>query len=234
MNFDPTVFGEGFHRFVQMEIDIFGIPLSIIFHIATLIILYLVFRYGNKYRKLFAMYFALNWFFLFGYWGVYAIFYWSKIGIPYLASYILTPVLLGFIVFHWIKEIINPKFDLNFKDVKGYKFVVLIIMIWGFWYPTYIYGQGFVFSLKDTVLSNYGLMPCPTTMVVLSLMTLKYPNVNKRLYNLFTAYALFIGTAVVASGWFPDIPFIILGLYSLSFILYYKVREIKGNKINVV
>ncbi len=234
MNFDPKVFGEGFHRFVQMEIDIFGIPLSIIFHIATLVILYLVFRYGNKYRKLFAIYFAFNWFFLFGYWGVYAMFYWSKIGIPYLASFILTPFLLGFIVFYWTKEIINPKFDLDFKDVKGYKFVVLLIMIWGFWYPTYIYGQGFIFCLKDTLLSNYGLMPCPTTMVILSLMTLNYPKGNRSLFNLFTIYALFIGTAVVASGWLPDIPFIILGIYSLSLILYNKVRGIKGKKVNVI
>ncbi|MCJ7447202.1 MAG: hypothetical protein MUO72_05900 [Bacteroidales bacterium] len=219
MNFDPKVFGEGFHRFVQMEIDIFGIPLSIFFHVVTLVILFLVFRYGNKYRKLFAIYFAFNWLFLFGYWGVFAIIYWSKIGIPYLASFILAPILLGFIVFHWIKEIINPKFDLDFKNVKGYKFVILLITIWGFWYPTYIYGQGFIFSVKDALLSNYGLMPCPTTMVVLSLMTLKYPNGNKKLYNLFTAYALFLGTGSVLSGWLPDIPFIILGIYSLYLIL---------------
>lgn len=230
MNFDPRVFGEGFHRFVQIEYDIFGIPLSVIFHIATLVILYLVFKYGNKYRKLFTTYFACNWFFLFCYWGVYAIFYWSEIGIPYLASYIITPILLGFILFHWIKEIINPELDLNYKNVKGYKFVVLLIMIWGFWYPTYIYGQGFIFNLKDALLSNYGLMPCPTTMVVLGLMTLKYPNVNKSLFNLFTAYALFIGTAVVLSGWLPDIPFIILGIYSLCLILNNKMIEFKSKK----
>jgi hypothetical protein len=192
--------------------------------------LYLVFRYGNKYRKLFTIYFALNWLFLFGYWGVYAIFYWSGIGIPYLATYILTPVLLGLIAFHWIKEIFNPKFDLNFKDIKGYKYIALLIMVWGFWYPTYIYGHGFIFSLKDALLSNYGLMPCPTTMVVLGLMTLKYPKVNKSLYNLFTAYALFLGTATVTTGWFPDIPFVILGIYSLFLILYYKRRETIKNE----
>jgi hypothetical protein len=230
MNFDPKVFGEGFHRFVQMEIDIFRIPLSIIFHIVTLVILYLVFRYGNKYRKLFAGYFAFNWLFLFSYWGVYSIFYWSKIGTLYLANFALTPILLGFIVFYWIKEIINPKFDLDFKNVKGYKFVVLLITIWGFWYPTYIYGQGFIFSIKDTLLSNYGLMPCPTTMFVLSLMTLKYPNVNKGLFNLFTAYSIFLGTATVLSGWLPDIPFIIIGIYSLYLILYNKIIEIKIKK----
>jgi hypothetical protein len=226
MNFDPKVFGEGFHRFVQMEIDLFGIPLGIIFHITTLVILFLVFTKGNKYRKLFAIYFAINWIFLFGYWGVYAIFYWSKIGLPYLASYSITPVLLGLIVFHWTKEILNPKIDLNFKKINIPRLIILLILIWGFWYPTYIYAEGFVFKIKDVVFSNYGLMPCPTTMVVLSLMTLNYPYTNKNLYNLFTVYALFIGTATVISGWLPDIPFIFLGLYSLSLILLNKLKKV--------
>ena len=220
MNFDPKVFGEGFHRFVQMEIDLFGIPLGIIFHIATLVILVLVFTKGNKYRKLFTIYFAINWIFLFGYWGVYAIFYWSGIGLPYLVTYSITPVLLGLIVFHWTKEILNPKIDLNFKKINIPRLIILVILIWGFWYPTYIYAEGLDLKIKDVIFSNYGLMPCPTSMVVLSLMTLKYPDTNKSLYNLFTVYALFIGTATVFSGWLPDIPFILLGLYALSLILF--------------
>jgi hypothetical protein len=230
MNFDPQVFGEGFHRFVQMEVNLFSIPLGIIFHVVSLIILLLVFSKGNKYKKLFIYYFTINWIFLFGYWGIFAVIYWSKIGLPYLATYSLTPVLLGLIVFHWIKEIRNSRIDLNLKTTPGFRFVILIILVWGLWYPTYVYGEGFAFKLKDIVLSNYGLMPCPTTMVVLSLMTLNYPYTNKNLYNLFTVYALFIGTATVISGWLPDIPFIFLGLYSLSLILLNKLK--KADKTN--
>jgi hypothetical protein len=222
MNFDPEVFGEGFHRFVQMEVDLFGVPLGAFFHVATIVILFLVFTKGNKYRRLFAVYFGVNWIFLFGYWGVYAIIYWTRTGLPYIACYAITPVLLGFIVFHWIKEILNPEINLDFKKVKAARFIILAVLLWGFWYPGYKYGEGFIFSIKDIILSNYGLMPCPTTMVVLSLMTLKYPDTNRSLYLLFTVYALFIGTATVLSGWIPDIPFIILGLYALSLILFNK------------
>jgi hypothetical protein len=138
----------------------------------------------------------------------------------------LTPVLLGLIIYYWLKEIINPQIDLDFKSTPGKKFIVLIILVWGLWYPTYIYGQGFVFSTKDFVFSNYGLMPCPTTMVVLSLMTLKYPVGNRNLYNLFTVYALFIGTATVLSGWIPDVLFIVLGIFSLSLIIYHKIKVV--------
>jgi hypothetical protein len=232
MSFDPRVFGEGFHQFVQKEIELFGSSLGVIFHIVTFIILFLVFRYGNKYRKIFTIYFTFNWIFLFGYWGIYAVVYWYQLGIPYLAVYSLTPVLLGLIVYYWIKENINPLIDWDFKSTSRKMFIVIIILVWGLWYPSYIYGQGFVFSIKDVVFSNYGLMPCPTTMVVLSLMTLKYPVGNKNLYKLFTVYALFIGTAKVMSGWIPDVPFIVLGIYSLSLIIYNKKRDRQNNKIN--
>jgi hypothetical protein len=187
----------------------------------------------NRYRRVFIFYFTLNWLFLFGYWGIYAIVYWLKVGIPYLAVYSMTPILLGLIVYFWIKEALNPfpLINLDFKSIRGYRFLVLIILVWGLWYPTYVYGQGFIYSIKDLVCSNYGLMPCPTTMVVLSLMTLKYPDVNKNLYNLFNVYALFIGTATVMSGWIPDVPFIALGLYSLSLIIGEKRREYIYNRI---
>ena len=63
-------------------------------------------------------------------------------------------------------------------------------------------------------------------MFVLSIMTMKYPEGNRKLFKLFTVYALFIGTATVMSGWLPDIPFIVLGLYSL--ILIIKAQWQKG------
>jgi len=139
----------------------------------------------------------------------------------------MTPILLGLIVYLSIKVIKNPTIDLDFKSIPYYRFLVLIILIWGLWYPTYIYGNGFVFTYKDIIFSNYGLMPCPSIMVVLSLMTMKYPIVNKGLYNLFTIYALFIGIAAVMSSWIPDVPFIILGIYSFSLIIFQKRQNQK-------
>jgi hypothetical protein len=61
-------------------------------------------------------------------------------------------------------------------------------------------------------------------MVVLSLLTLNYPQGNHTLFNLMTAYALIIGTATVMTGWLPDIPFILIGLYSVGLILTNKLR----------
>ena len=48
MNFDVHIFGEGFHRFVQQEMDWFTVPLGIIFHVLAFLVLLMVFIYGNR------------------------------------------------------------------------------------------------------------------------------------------------------------------------------------------
>ena len=221
MNFDVHIFGEGFHRFVQQEMDWFTVPLGIIFHVLAFLVLLMVFIYGNRARKVFTVYFALNWLFLFGFWGVYGFIYWAQIGPVYLATFIMTPILLGFIAAAWIKECFNPSIDLDFRKVPVRRYMILLIVLWSFWYPTYIYGEGFTFSWRDLLLFNFGLMPCPTTMVALGIFTLKYPAGNRRLFKLLTAFALVIGPPTVAAGWYPDIPLIMIGLYGLILIISY-------------
>jgi hypothetical protein len=49
-----------------------------------------------------------------------------------------------------------------------------------------------------------------------SLLFLKYPAGNRRLFHLLTAYAVFVGAAMVALRCVPDIPFFILGLASFA------------------
>ncbi len=109
MVFDPSVFGQGFHRFVELEYQVFGVVLAPLLHIFTFVILLLVFWRGNKAKLLFTIYFATNWLFLFGYWGVFAILYWGKIGTVYLLSYIAAPILLALITITWIRELFQKR-----------------------------------------------------------------------------------------------------------------------------
>jgi hypothetical protein len=231
MEFDPSVFGLGFHRFVTQEYQIFGQIGAPLLHGITLLLILLILLRGNRARLPFIVFFTLNWLFLFGFWGVYAVFYWAEIGVPYLLSYLAAPVLLALITVNWIRELFQKKIDLDLKHCPKWRWVVLPIIIWGFWYPTYLYEQGFLFKLSDLLFSYYGLMPCPTTMVVLGLMTLNYPRGNRTLFHLMTAYALLIGTATVLTGWLPDIPFILIGLYSLVLILVYHPK--RSNDIRI-
>ncbi len=225
MSFDPAVFGAGFHRFVQNEYLRFGF-LSPVFHVLTAIAFCIILIFGNRVRRYITAYFTVNWVFLAGYWGVFGIMYWSSIGIIYTGVYIAAPILLFLILIQWIKEWKHPRINLDLS-LTARLFICLPIIAWGFWYPSYIYKEGFSLSLNDLASSYYGLMPCPTTMVVLALLALNYPETNTRLYNLMTAYALCIGTATVASGWLPDIPFIILGLYTFILHMTYRSRRLK-------
>jgi hypothetical protein len=55
-------------------------------------------------------------------------------------------------------------------------------------------------------------------MVALSLLFLTYPAGNRRLFHLLTGYAVFVGAAMVALLYVPDIPFFLPGLASLALI----------------
>lgn len=225
MDFDPSVFGLAFHRFVELEYQIFGRVGAPLLHVLTLILLAAVIWRGNRARLPFVIFFTLNWLFLFGFWGVFAVFYWAKIGVVYLLTYIAAPILLALITINWILELFQKKIDLDIKHSLKSRWVVLPIIVWGLWYPTFLYGQGFVFKISDLLFSYYGLMPCPTTMVVLGIFTLNYPKGNRRLFHLMTVYALLIGSATVLTGWLPDIPFILIGLYSLGLIMTHRPKR---------
>jgi hypothetical protein len=151
------------------------------------------------------VFFTLNWLFLFGFWGIFAVFYWTKIGLSYLLSYLAAPVLLALITIAWIRKLFQKKIDLDFKRFKNAMDRSAGSHL-GIWYPTYLYGQGFVpkvgdllFSIMDYALPDYdGRFESSDVEV---------PEGNRTLFNLMTAYAIIIGTATVLTGWLPDIPF---------------------------
>jgi hypothetical protein len=89
----------------------------------------------------------------------------------------------------------------------------------GFWYPPYIFGVRLVWDPAELLFGAYGLMGCPTTMVALAVLFLKYPAGNRRLFHLLTGYAVFVGAAMVALLYVPDIPFFVLGAASLALII---------------
>ena len=95
MEFNPAVFGENFHNFVQTEYGLFQ-SLSPLFHIISFAVLVLIFITGNKYRRGFALY------------GI-------------------TPVLLGLILFNWIREIVNPEIDYGILQAPKRKFIVFLL-----------------------------------------------------------------------------------------------------------
>jgi hypothetical protein len=199
-------------------------------HVATLVLLCLAFRQGNRYRKAFALCFTAiyAWLVVFvGFWFSFQLY--VRMGLPGLAAYGGTGVLLLIILVEWVKEIRRPRLDLNLKDVKKWRLLVsLPFFVWGFWYPPYEWGVRLIFDPKEMLFGAYGLMGCPTTLVLLTVLFLRYPSGNRLLFNALTAYAVVVGAAMVALRYVPDIPFFAFGMVCLASII---VRQVRGKPL---
>jgi hypothetical protein len=194
---------------------------ALVWHLSTFALLYLIFRYGNRYRRVFAAYFALNYAWLVAFVGVWmSVQLYERMGTVALAVYGATPVFLLIVLYQWYRELRNPRLDLDFRNIEKWRLLVAVPMaVWGLWHPPYIFGVRLVFDPAELLFGAYGLMGCPVTMVALSLLFLKYPAGNRTLFNLLTAYAVMVGAAMVALLYVPDIPFFFLGLASLALIV---------------
>jgi hypothetical protein len=200
--------------------------LALVWHVSTLALLYLVFRYGNRYRKAFAAYFTINYVWLFAFVGVWmSVALYQRMGIIALATYGATPLMLLIILYQWYRELRNPRLDLDFKNIEKWRlFIAVPALLWGFWYPPYEWGVRLIFAPAELLFGAYGLMGCPTTMLALSLLFLKCPAGNRQLFYVMTMYGVFVGAAMVALLYVPDIPFFFLGVASLGLILSTRLK----------
>lgn len=227
-NFSPGLFGRSFGEVTMDYIHGIGRFIAPIFHIIALIIIILVIIQGGKKARIFTIYFIINYLWLFIFVGLYISFLlFQKMGITFLFFWGPVPFLLFYILLNWINELKSPNNNLDFDNIPLYRFVVLPVILFGFWYPAYIWNFGFTFSYKDLLFSSFGLMPCPTTMVVLGLLTLKYPDVNKRLFYSLTLFSVMVGSAQIAIKYVPDYPLAFLGYYSLFLIILDRINKNK-------
>lgn len=195
-------------------------------HLVTLLLLYLIFRYGQAYRQAFVLYFIINfiWLLIFvGGWFSFQLY--RRMGIAALGMYSATPILLLIILYQWVQEFRYPRLDFDFTQFEQWRLLIVVpILIWGFWYPPYKWGVGLNFHPKELLFGAYGLMGCPTTMIPLSILFLKYPSGNHPLFYALTAYAVCVGAAMVALRYIPDIPFFFIGIASLGLAVINKIK----------
>ena len=225
-NFDPTQFGILMGQLTEQYRSTYA-WVALIPHIVFLVLFYLILRYGNRYRKAFTIYYIVNfvWVFIFvGGW--FSVQVYKHLGIPALMMYIGTPPLILVILIQWIQELRSSRLDLDLSKVSIWRWVIALpFILWGFWYPPYEWGVRLIFDPKELLFGAYGLMGCPTTLVPLALLFLKYPAGNRSLFHALTAYAVIVGFAMVMLMYIPDIPFFAMGLLSLGLILFTKSRE---------
>jgi hypothetical protein len=231
MDISPALFGKAFGEITDSYLNGIGMYISPVLHVLTLVLLVLLFIKEDKTKKYFTLYFLLNYVWIFIYVGIYMSYlFYEKMGASFLIFWGALPVLLLLIITQWFRELKVKKNNFVFKAIPFYRFIVIPIMLFGYWYPTFIWGSGFKLYARDFLFSSYGLMPCPTTMVVLGLLTLKYPHVNKGLYYSLMIFSIMVGTAQFTIGYVPDYPLAIIGYYSLLLVVIDKILQ-KRNRI---
>lgn len=225
-DFDPAQFGLLMAQLATQYRNTYA-RVATIPHITFLVLFFLILCFGNRYRKVFTLYFLANfiWVLIFvGGW--FSVQVYEHLGIPALMMYIGTPFLILVILIQWMQEWRFPRIDLDLSQVSFWRWVIALpFILWGFWYPPYEWGVRLMFDPKELLFGAYGLMGCPTTLVPLALFFLKYPDGNRPLFYALTAYAVSVGFAMVMLRYVPDIPFFVMGLLSLGRIVFAKLKE---------
>lgn len=161
-------------------------PLAPIFHIVTVLLLLAIWKFGNKVRRIFSLYFGINLIFI-------AIAQCTgntaEFGFVIMTGTVIVFILLGLI---WLSESIKPKTDLRFRRLPLYRYWPVPLAILSFWWPMSMDLQ----PNFDPVLfltSLYGIGGCATLPVIICMLTLFYPKVNEPLYKITSFVGIIYG-----------------------------------------
>jgi len=121
-------------------------------------------------------------------------------------------VVFGILTTLAILEFLNPKTDYSMKGTPTINVVIALLSgFLGFWYPHFMEGY-----FKALYASPYGIIPCPTLLVILSFFLVFYPYSHKFFHWILTIVGLFFGFF----GFFVlkvriDLALLALSLYTL-------------------
>lgn len=192
--------------------------LSPAIHILTVILLSLLWRYGGKVGRIADAFF-----------GVLFLFFALGQNIAVTPTYgfaVLTGNLAIMLVVGvwWVWEVYRPSNEYVFHSLPWWRYWVVPFAVLAFWFPV---DMNVNLDLNPLLLltSSYGVAFCPTVPVVVALLTLVYPKVNRDLLGVTSFAGLLIGSFNVLSlfvmpgytVWLfiVHIPLIIIPLYGL-------------------
>lgn len=135
--------------------------------------------------------------------------------------------LTALVTYQWYLEAKDPQNLYDFWSTPRWRWWVLPLMAWGFFYPFFPF-QGpdrfFFLGWESVWGSPFGLLYAPTTIVLLSLLSLIFPHVNPQLFLVFNVAGLLVFLHTVRAS--PlDAPLGLIALYNLLLWAAYRYRE---------
>jgi len=191
--------------------------LSPLVHVSTLVLLFLLYKYGKKIGRVADLFFGLL--FLFFAFGQH-IAVIERYGLAIVTGNL---VMISVVGLFWIAEAFRPKNEYVFQRLPAWRYWVVPFAFFAFWFPVTDTTPDFNPILLLT--SAYGVAFCPTTPVIIALLTLIYPRVNigllrvtsfvGLLIGLFNAMSLFTMPGYNLWIFTLHIPLIVISLYGL-------------------
>jgi len=193
--------------------------LSPIVHVATIILLVTLYLYGKKIGRVADAYFAVL--FLFFALGQ-NIAVTANYGLAVATGNLVIVLVVGLF---WMWEVFKPQNEYVLERLPLWRYWVIPLSFLAFWFPLNADGSP-NFSPLLLLTSDFGVMFCPTAPVVIALLTLIYPKVNKSLLSatsfvslligLFNVMALFVMPGYTLYVLILHIPLISISVYGLA------------------
>jgi hypothetical protein len=203
---------------VLMKTSVAYLWLSPIVHIVTVALLVSLVLYGSKAGRVVDAFFAILFLFI-AFSNHIAV--TDKYGLAVVTGNLVSVLIVGLF---WAWEVYKPQNDYVFKRLPAWRYWVLPFAFLAFWSP--IDAQlNPNFNPLLLLNSSFGVMFCPTTPVVIALLSLIYPRVGTQvlrttsfvglMIGLFNALSYFIMPGYTLWNLFLHTPLILISLYGL-------------------
>jgi len=203
---------------VLMKTSVAYLWLSPIVHVATVVLLIAMYLYGSRVSRIADAFFAIL--FLFIAFSNHIAFT-ETYGLAVVAGNLIPILIVGLL---WIWEAYRPQNNYVFERLPAWRYWVLPFAFLAFWSP--INAQlNPDFNPLLLLNSSFGVMYCPTTPVIIALLTLIYPKVNTivlratsfvgLIMGLFNLMSYFIMPGYTLWNLVLHTPLIFISLYGL-------------------
>lgn len=160
--------------------------LAPVFHVATLVLMVLLWRFKKKIGRYFYAYLAGNYVFMAFAQNVAII---EKFGFVIISSNLLQ---ILFVAVLWVRAFFQYDNDFATTEVEKWRFWAIPFMILAFWSPMNELGQP-DFNPLLFLTSGYGLAFCFTTPVMIFILTLYYPQIYRPAYRFLCIVGIYFG-----------------------------------------
>ena len=208
------------------------------FHLATILLVILLWKFNTKVSKYFHAYLAVNFVFMA---LAQNITFNEKFGFVIIFNNLLHILLIGIL---WVSAIFRHGKEFASVELEKWRFWAVPLAILAFWAPMNGLGQP-DFNPMLLLTSEYGLAFCFTAPVIIFVLTLYYPNIYKPAFRFLCFVGAYIGLLnlngpLIIPGYplwvaILHIPLFTISIYGLALEkIKTKAQQIKSTQIGVL